>query len=1094
MTEVWVHTNSAFGGEEFDARFDAVTGMNSVFQSGPITLAEMSLYDVVVFSVPDTPFTTDELEAMKQYVAAGGRIVFFGEAEFYSASNAIINAALAYIGADISIDGTPTSNILTATSDPINGANAGSVVETNGYVGRLNLSGDAHEILQSSDGFAVGAYDQIGPGEVFVFGDTNMRGFENSFFFDYLANIDFVGANAAPTVEAGVTSAADEDDAAYSVDLLAGASDGDGDTLTATGVTLVSGDDTGVTVDGNELDVDPNAYTHLADGDSEVVTYSYTIDDGNGGSVAQTATVTITGVNDAPTVSAAVEATATEDDAAYSVDLLANADDVDDGAVLNATGVTYVSGDASGITVDGNELDVDPTAYNHLAAGESEVVTYSYNVTDEHGATVAQTATVTINGVNDAPTAVDDTLGGSGGGVLRVGYYDMLLGQGNANQVEAIEAAGHVAVLITDLSAAELADIDMLVVQNPDNYGYGAEYLANLATIEAAVDAGMTLIIHDRHVHAAETILPGSGGFTITGGAYGNDVQFIDDAHSVASGPGGNLDDTSLDNGNVSTHGFAIGGTLPTGADLILSTGDASQIVTFSYSHGAGSVIYSTIPLDFYLSGDTVGSGPNSLFGMAEEYATNLIDYAATDLREQSLTDEDTIAVIDGADLLANDSDPDATDVLVISGVSATSTLGASVTLNPDGTISYDPTAGLNYLAAGEVVEDSFTYTISDGNGGSDTATVTFTVVGINDAPSAPVDGDGPTGAAISEHLDVGEEIGIDADSTDPEGDAVEYFFRDGDGNRVQTLGFFAIDALTGVVTLAAEVNYELDTQHMIIVYASDGSDESSTTFTVDVLNVVEHLFTAGNDGTAENPIDFNNLAPGSYDYDGAQYNALGGDDYVILPDVAITLEPGHAWDYGITFSGGAGNDVIQGGDGDDSITGSEGDDSLFGSDGDDRLVGSSGDDILSGGDGSDKLTGSEGRDIFIFTDSELGTTKDGEHDTITDFKQRTDKIDISALYDGGTFRGFTNGRIDEVSEAYKVGYYYEAGKTWIEGDTDGDGMADFTIELMGKFKLGKGDFVVETKFITAEAQWDSAVGDLNYDYARYHQDEYWIA
>ena len=38
-----------------------------------------------------------------------------------------------------------------------------------------------------------------------------------------------------------------------------------------------------------------------------------------------------------------------------------------------------------------------------------------------------------------------------------------------------------------------------------------------------------------------------------------------------------------------------------------------------------------------------------------------------------------------------------------------------------------------NDLAAGETATDSFTYTVDDGNGGTDTATVTVTINGAND-------------------------------------------------------------------------------------------------------------------------------------------------------------------------------------------------------------------------------------------------------------------------------------------------------------------------------------------------------------------------
>ncbi|WP_298864589.1 Ig-like domain-containing protein, partial [uncultured Gimesia sp.] len=139
-----------------------------------------------------------------------------------------------------------------------------------------------------------------------------------------------------------------------------------------------------------------------------VITYTYNVIDGLGGVVAQTATITINSVNDAPTVSAAVSTTATEDAAGFSLDLLTNASDVDNGAVLNISGLMNTGGDDSGITVNGNSLDIDPSAYNHLAVGESEVITYTYNVIDGLGGVVAQMATVTITGVNDPVVAADD--------------------------------------------------------------------------------------------------------------------------------------------------------------------------------------------------------------------------------------------------------------------------------------------------------------------------------------------------------------------------------------------------------------------------------------------------------------------------------------------------------------------------------------------------------------------------------------------------------------------------------------------------------------------------------------------------------------
>ena len=95
---------------------------------------------------------------------------------------------------------------------------------------------------------------------------------------------------------------------------------------------------------------------------------------------------------------------------------------------------------------------------------------------------------------------------------------------------------------------------------------------------------------------------------------------------------------------------------------------------------------------------------------------------------------EDSVYTLDTATLLSNDTDADG-DVLTVDAVAATSAHGASVTLNGDGTISYDPTdsAELQALGESETLVDTFTYTIDDGHGGQSTATVTLTVSGADE-------------------------------------------------------------------------------------------------------------------------------------------------------------------------------------------------------------------------------------------------------------------------------------------------------------------------------------------------------------------------
>lgn len=92
-------------------------------------------------------------------------------------------------------------------------------------------------------------------------------------------------------------------------------------------------------------------------------------------------------------------------------------------------------------------------------------------------------------------------------------------------------------------------------------------------------------------------------------------------------------------------------------------------------------------------------------------------------------------------DVLANDSDPDG-DTLTVSSLGA-SAIGATLSISADQhSVIYDAghSAAAKALAAGGTLQDSFTYTVSDGHGGTDTATVQVTVTGVNDAPAAADD------------------------------------------------------------------------------------------------------------------------------------------------------------------------------------------------------------------------------------------------------------------------------------------------------------------------------------------------------------------
>lgn len=79
-------------------------------------------------------------------------------------------------------------------------------------------------------------------------------------------------------------------------------------------------------------------------------------------------------------------------------------------------------------------------------------------------------------------------------------------------------------------------------------------------------------------------------------------------------------------------------------------------------------------------------------------------------------------------DVLANDGDPDG-DTLTIDSISKGTSAADKIGIDPNGEIEYTPSNSLDYYNPGETFyEDTFSYTVSDGKGGSDTANVTVKV------------------------------------------------------------------------------------------------------------------------------------------------------------------------------------------------------------------------------------------------------------------------------------------------------------------------------------------------------------------------------
>ncbi len=140
---------------------------------------------------------------------------------------------------------------------------------------------------------------------------------------------------------------------------------------------------------------------------------------------------------------------------------------------------------------------------------------------------------------------------------------------------------------------------------------------------------------------------------------------------------------------------------------------------------------------------------------------------------------------------------------------------------------------------------------------------------------------------------------------------------------------------------------------------------------------------------------------------------------------------------------------------------GNAGDNAIMGNDGNNILKGMGGADVLTAGLGRDQLTGGDGADTFVYrttAESAVGATRD----FITDFGAG-DFIDLSAIQaknGASSDQEFTFIGSDKFSkqagELHAVAF---GANTLVEGDTTGDGKADFQILLKGMVSLSDASF-----------------------------------
>ena len=148
-------------------------------------------------------------------------------------------------------------------------------------------------------------------------------------------------------------------------------------------------------------------------------------------------------------------------------------------------------------------------------------------------------------------------------------------------------------------------------------------------------------------------------------------------------------------------------------------------------------------------------------------------------------------------------------------------------------------------------------------------------------------------------------------------------------------------------------------------------------------------------------------------------------------------------------------------------LDGGAGNDVLRGEAGNDTLLGGAGNDVLRGGAGLDTLTGGTGNDTFEYTaTADSGT---GSADTIVDFLQGQDKIDLSAidavagLAGNQAFSFIGSAAFSAANQNGSIRWFYDEANnvTVIEVSNDADVAPEMRLQLTGRVELTANDFVL---------------------------------
>lgn len=446
----------------------------------------------------------------------------------------------------------------------------------------------------------------------------------------------------------------------------------------------------------------PDAGFHGAD------SFTFIVSDGTSTSTPARVALTVTPVYDPPTGYPA--SASGDEDQDISGQLTGDGDDLT---------YTLDSSPAHGT------LTVDPTgSWTYTPDPDfNGADSFTYTVDDGRSISAPVTVTVTVNPVNDAPIASAGMHTATEDGVSITDSFDF-------SDVDLDDTlADHLTVSVTQSSGGTVS-------VNPNGTGYtytpkpdfsGVDTFTYTVTDAAGAQSTATVTVTVAAVNDRPVATPGLSG------------TVIEDAVNAGGGTLAGTDadaDTLKYTLNVqAAHGFVTVDE-STGAWTYTPDANYSGADTFRFTVTDGKLVSAPAEVSVQITG--VNDAPVA----ADDGPRN--------------TTEDTALIITKASLTANDTDTDA-DAVTLTGF--TQPAHGTVAVDEDGSFVYRPDADYHGL-------DSFTYTVSDGHGGTDAARVTVAVASIPDTPVANPD-DVTAGAGADTVIDTAYLLSNDSDGDD---------------------------------------------------------------------------------------------------------------------------------------------------------------------------------------------------------------------------------------------------------------------------------------------------------------------------------------